>query len=51
MGATGVKEGLEDQGGGDLVYDLLVVLEGVAGFVENLVCFAGGEALVPQVDG
>lgn len=46
-----LQEGLEDEGGSDLVDDLLVLLAGVAGFVEDLVGFAGGEALVPEVDG
>jgi len=53
MGVWGavVEEGLEDEGGGDLVDDLAVGLAGVAGLVEDLVGFAGGEALVPEVDG
>ena len=28
-----------------------MLLAGMAGFIENLVCFAGGQPLVPQVDG
>jgi hypothetical protein len=42
---------LQNQGGCDLIYDFAVFLAGVAGFVENLVGFAGGEALVPKMDG
>lgn len=42
---------MQDEGGGDLVDDAAVFLAGVAGFVKNLVGFARGEALVPQVDG
>jgi hypothetical protein len=46
-----IEEGLEDQGGGYLIDDAAVLLAGVAGFIEDLVGFAGGEALVPEVDG
>jgi hypothetical protein len=46
-----VEEGLEDEDGGDLVDDAAVLLAGVAGLIEDLVGFAGGEALVPEVDG
>jgi hypothetical protein len=46
-----VEEGLKDEGCGDLIDEAAVVLAGVAGFVEDLVGFAGGEALVPEVDG
>jgi hypothetical protein len=38
---------LQDEGGGDLVDDAAVLLAGLPGFVEDLVGFAGGEALVP----
>lgn len=46
-----VKKRLEDQSGGNLVNDAAVLLPGMTGFVENLVRFAGRQALVPQVDG
>lgn len=46
-----VEEGLEDEGGGDLVDDAAVILAAVAGFIEDLVGLLGGEALVPEVDG
>ena len=49
--AVVVEEGLQDQCGGDLVDDLLVILAGTTSFVENLVRLATGEALVPQMDG
>lgn len=42
---------MQDEGRGNLVDDAAVLLAGVAGFVEDLVGFAGSEALVPQVDG
>jgi hypothetical protein len=42
---------LEDEGGGDLVDEGLVVLAGFAGGVEDFVGFAGGEALIPEFDG
>jgi hypothetical protein len=42
---------LENERGGYLVYDAAVLLAGAAGFIENLVGFAAGQALVPQVDG
>ena len=38
---------MQNQGGGYLVYYFAVLLTGVAGFIEDLVGFAGGEALVP----
>jgi hypothetical protein len=37
-----VEEGLEDEGGGDLVYYLFVLLAGAVGLVEDFVGFAGG---------
>jgi hypothetical protein len=46
-----VEEGLEDEGGGDLVDEGFVLLTGMSGLVEDLVGFAGGEALVPEMDG
>jgi hypothetical protein len=46
-----VEEGLEDKGCGDLVDDAAVLLSRLPGLVEDLVGFAGGKALVPQVDG
>jgi hypothetical protein len=42
---------LQDQRGGYLVDYSAMLLAGVAGFVEDLVGFAGGQALVPEVDG
>jgi hypothetical protein len=46
-----LKEGLEDQGGSDLVDYFFVLLAGAVGLVEDFVGFAGGEALVPEVNG
>lgn len=46
-----VEEGLEDEGGGDLVYDSAVLLAAMAGFIEDLVGCPGGESLVVEVDG
>lgn len=46
-GVVVFEEGLKDEGGGDLIDDFTVLLAGVAGFVKDLVGFAGGEALVP----
>ena len=42
---------MEDQGGGNLIDQGFVVLAVVAGFVEYLVGFVGGEAFVPEMDG
>ena len=42
---------LQDEGGGYLVDYAAVLPAGVACFGEELVGFAGGQALVPQVDG
>lgn len=50
-GGALVQKGLQDEGGGDLVDEVFVLLAGVTGLVENLVGFAGGEALIPEVDG
>jgi hypothetical protein len=46
-----VQEGLQNQGGGYLVDDFAMVLAGVSGLVENLVGIAGGEPLIPHMDG
>ena len=46
-----VEEGLEYEGCGDLVDNILVLLPCAAGLVEDLVSLPAGEALVPQVDG
>jgi hypothetical protein len=46
-----VKEGLENEGGGYLIDYTAVLLAGVARLIENLMGLAGGQALVPQVDG
>lgn len=42
LGGTPVEEGLKDEGCGDLIDEAAVLLAGVAGFVEDLVGFAGG---------
>jgi hypothetical protein len=42
---------LQDQRGGYLVHYVAMLLAGVAGLIENLVSLAGGQPLVPQVDG
>ena len=41
---------MQDQDRGHLIDDFLVFLAGVARFVEELMGFARGEALVPEVD-
>jgi hypothetical protein len=46
-----VQERLQDQGGCDLVNHAAMVLAGAAGLVEDLVGFAGGHPLVPEMDG
>ena len=46
-----VEKRLQNERGGDLVDHAAVLLAGVAGFIQNLVGFAGGQTLVPQVDG
>ena len=46
-----VEEGLQNEGGGNLVDDVVVLLAGVAGFVKNLVGRFGGEAFIPHVNG
>ncbi len=46
-----IEERLQDEGGRDLVDDAAVLLAGMAGLIENLVRFAGGKALVAEVDG
>jgi len=45
-----VKEGLQDERGGDLVDNSAVGLAGVTGFVEHLMGFVGGESLIPGVN-
>jgi hypothetical protein len=45
-----VQEGLQDQDGCYLVDQGLVFLAGFAGCVEDGVGFAGGEALVPEME-
>jgi hypothetical protein len=37
-----LQEGLQDQRGGYLINDAAVCLAGVAGFIKNLMCLAGG---------
>src|ERR1700748_3674889 len=52
-GSTGplmIEDCLNDQGCGYPVDDAAMSLTCVAGFVEDLVGFMGGEALVPEVD-
>lgn len=46
-----IEEGLEDKSRGNLIDDSAMVLAGVAGGIEDLVCRAGGETLIPQVNG
>lgn len=46
-----VEEGLENEGGGYLIDEAAVLLAGMAGFIEDLMGFSGGEALIPEVDG
>lgn len=46
-----IQERLQDEHGGDLVDCILVFLAGAAGFIQDLVGLAGGEALVPHVNG
>jgi hypothetical protein len=46
-----VEKALEDEGGGYLVDDGAMLRSGSASLIQNVVRFAGGEALVPQVDG
>ena len=45
-----VEKRLQNEGGGDLIDDLTVLLAGVAGLVKDLVGFVRGQPLVPQVD-
>ena len=42
---------MQDERGGYLIDYAAMLLAGVAGFIENLVGLAGGQPLVPQVDG
>jgi len=42
---------LQNQRGGHLIDDAAMFLAGVAGFVEDMVSLAGGQPLVPEVDG
>jgi hypothetical protein len=46
-----IHERLQDERGGYLVHYAAMLLAGVASFVENLVGLAGGQPLVPQMDG
>jgi hypothetical protein len=48
---SGFEEVLEDDGCGNLVDDAAMVLPLMAGLIEDLVGFAGGEPLVPEMDG
>lgn len=47
----GAEKVLEDEGGGDLIDDAGVLPAGMAGLVEDLVGFVGGEALILKVEG
>ena len=47
----GVHERLQDERGGYLVHYAAMLLAGVSGFVKNLVGLAGGQPLVPEVNG
>jgi len=51
--ALGLKKGLQDEDGGDLVNDSLAgaTVCGVAGIVKLAMGLSGGQALIPQVDG
>ena len=49
--ATVLEEGLEDEGGGDLIDYIAVFLAGAARMIEDLMGLMAGEALVPEVDG
>jgi hypothetical protein len=44
-------ERLQDESGGHLVYDSAVLLAGVSGLVQNLMGFARGQPLIPEMDG
>ena len=46
-----LKEGLEDEGGGDLIDHFAVLLAGAAGLIQDLMGFPAGEPLVPEVNG
>lgn len=46
-----IQERLQDKDRGNLINYPLVVLTGVAGFVEELMSLAGGETLVPEMNG
>jgi hypothetical protein len=45
-----IEERLQDQSGRNLVDYAAMVLTGAAGLVEDLVRFAGGQALIPEVN-
>lgn len=46
-----VKKRLQNQRSRDLIDEFFVLLPRAAGLVENLMRFAAGQALVPEVDG
>jgi hypothetical protein len=46
-----IEEGLQDQGGGNLVDHAAMVLAGAPRLVQYLVSFAGGQPLIPEMDG
>jgi hypothetical protein len=48
---AGGKKRLQNQRGGDLIDDAVMLLAGMTCFVENLVGLVGGQALIPEVDG
>jgi hypothetical protein len=51
IGVPMIQEGLQDQGGRNLVDHAAMFLAGTAGLVEDLVGFLGGQPLVPELDG
>ncbi len=46
-----VKKRLQDQGGRNLVNHVAMLLARVTGFVEDLVSLAGGQPLIPEMNG
>ena len=46
-----IEKRLQDQRGRNLVDDSTVLLPFAAGLIKQLLCLAGGQALVPEVNG
>jgi hypothetical protein len=46
-----IEKRLQDEGGGDLVYNAAMCLSSVPGLVEDLVRFVAGEVFIPEVYG